>query len=213
MTNDQTKKLALALLKADSEAQVIELLKVAGFWDKPEVWRLVGDRDGNFATIGSQQSRPEAALVEKIINSVDARLMNECLTRGIDPTSETAPPSIRHAVARFFESREPKGELGGTLQGWSQGNLYLKTDMKGAANDVAVMKAKFVYGNVLVGLALVHDQRNRHNGGGRDQSDDSGAEETIEAVVDRPETDLAVEEPTRTIDHLRLSGVIVTLKP
>ena len=47
--------------------------------------------------------------------------MNECLTRGIDPTSEAAPPSIRHAVSRFFENREPNGELGGTLQGWSQG--------------------------------------------------------------------------------------------
>jgi hypothetical protein len=64
MTNEQAKKLALALLKADSEAEVVELLKAAGFWDKPEAWRLVGDRDGNFATIGSQQSRPEAALVE-----------------------------------------------------------------------------------------------------------------------------------------------------
>lgn len=121
MTNDQKRRLALALLKADSEAEVIELLEAAGLWDKPGAWRLVGDRDGNFATIGSQQSRPEAALVEKIINSVDARLMNECLVRGIDPASEKAPPSIRHAVARFFENREPQGELGGKLQTWSQG--------------------------------------------------------------------------------------------
>lgn len=120
MTNEQTKKLAIALLYADSEAEAIELLKAADFWDKPAAWRLVGDRDGNFATIGNQQSRPEAALVEKIVNSVDARLMNECLTRGIDPTSAAAPQTNRHAVSRFFEDREPKGELGGTLQGWSQ---------------------------------------------------------------------------------------------
>ena len=120
MTNEQAKKLALKLLVADSEAEAIEVLKAAGFWEQPDAWRLVGDRDGNFATIGSQQSRPEAALVEKIINSVDARLMNECLIRGVDPTSEDAPPSIRHAVSRFFENREPKGELGGTLRGWSQ---------------------------------------------------------------------------------------------
>src|SRR5437773_8068284 len=120
MTNDQIRKLALALLHADSEAEVIEHLKATGFWNKPAAWRLVGDRDGNFATIGNQQSRPEAALVEKIINSVDARLMNQCLTRGIDPSSVAAPSTIRHAVSRFFEAREPKGELGGTLQNWSQ---------------------------------------------------------------------------------------------
>ena len=87
---------------------------------QPAAWRLVGDRDGNFATIGSQQSRPEAALVEKIINSVDARLMNECLVRGIDPTSAAAPATIRQAVSQFFEGRQPATELGGTLQGWSQ---------------------------------------------------------------------------------------------
>jgi hypothetical protein len=120
MTNEETKALALALLHADSEADVIALLKDAGFWTNESAWRLVGDRDGNFATIGNQQSRPEAALVEKIVNSVDARLMNQCLTLGIDPTSKVAPPTIRHAVSRFFENREPKGELGGTLQSWSQ---------------------------------------------------------------------------------------------
>jgi len=120
MKNEQAKRLALDLLTADSEAEVISLLKAAGLWDRPAAWRLVGDREGNFATIGSQQSRPEAALVEKIVNSVDARLMNECLVRGIDPASEAAPPSIRHAVARFFEDKEPRGELGGTLRGWSR---------------------------------------------------------------------------------------------
>lgn len=120
MTNEQTKELALRLLSADSESDVIEILQRAGYWESPHAWRLVGDREGNFATIGAQQSRPEAALVEKIVNSVDARLMNECLIRGIDPKSEQAPPSIRHAVSRFFENREPRGELGGTLQGWSQ---------------------------------------------------------------------------------------------
>lgn len=120
MTNEEAKKLALKLLNSDSEVEAIDVLKAAGFWEKPDAWRLVGDRDGNFATIGSQQSRPEAALVEKIVNSVDARLMNECLVRGLDPTSEDAPPSIRHAVSRFFENREPNGELGGTLQAWSQ---------------------------------------------------------------------------------------------
>jgi hypothetical protein len=36
MKNEQAKTLALALLKADSEADVIELLKDAGLWDKQD---------------------------------------------------------------------------------------------------------------------------------------------------------------------------------
>ena len=49
------------------------------------------------------------------------------------------------------------------------------------------MNAKFKYGNVLVGLALIHDHRNRQNAGPRnsDASEDGQAEETIEAAVER----------------------------
>lgn len=111
-------KLALSLLRCETEQEVIEALQDARLWDRPEAWRLYGDRDGNYATIGNQQSRPEAALVEKIVNSVDARLMNECLTRAIDPTSSSAPPTIRHAVSMFFEGRSFDGGVGGTVQAW-----------------------------------------------------------------------------------------------
>ena len=41
--------------------------------------------------------------MEKLVNSVDARLMNECLVLGIDPEGPSAPRTIREAVARFFE--------------------------------------------------------------------------------------------------------------
>lgn len=120
MTNDQIKSLALGLLHADTESEVIEVLTHAGLWQDEGAWRLYGDRDGNFATIGNQQSRPEAALIEKIVNSVDARLMNECLCAGIEPMSSAAPPSIRRAVSRYFEGRELEGEIGGTVRSWPQ---------------------------------------------------------------------------------------------
>ena len=61
LNNDQVKNLAICLLHADDEQTVIEILKKAGYWDDPTVWRLYGDRDGNYATIGNQQSRPDAA--------------------------------------------------------------------------------------------------------------------------------------------------------
>ena len=47
-------------------------------------------------------------MTEKIINSVDAVLMKECLTRGIDPKSEFAPKSIAEAQKKFFDIREGK---------------------------------------------------------------------------------------------------------
>ncbi|HZL37986.1 MAG TPA: hypothetical protein VFC78_21905 [Tepidisphaeraceae bacterium] len=120
MNDHETRELFLTLLRADTEAAVIKALDQAGMWTRRNVWRLYGDRDGNYATIGNQQSRPEAALVEKIVNCVDARLMNECERHAVDPKSDKAPPSIRHAVSRYFEGRELNGEIGGTVQSWPQ---------------------------------------------------------------------------------------------
>lgn len=118
MENAQVKELALSLLHADDEESVVAVLEKQRFWNDPTVWRLYGDRDGNYATIGNQQSRPEAALVEKIVNSVDARLLNECLLHGIDPESSAAPSSVREAVSIFIEGKKPKSESGGRLQDW-----------------------------------------------------------------------------------------------
>jgi hypothetical protein len=101
------------LLHADTEEDVIKVLKNAGYWDDPSIWRDYGDLEGNFATIGNQQSRPEAALVEKIVNSVDARLMNACFEAGIDPASGQAPPDIWAAVNQFFPGS------GGSLRDWA----------------------------------------------------------------------------------------------
>lgn len=97
MDERAARHLCLALIKADTEDEVIRLLKEAGYWDQPGAWRFYGDRETNFNTIGNQQSRPDAALVEKLINSVDARLMSECLLRGIDPEG---PSRQNHRIRR-----------------------------------------------------------------------------------------------------------------
>jgi len=113
LDNERTRKLCIDLLHADSEEEVVNILRDAGYWDNPGVWRDYGDLEGNFATIGNQQSRPEAALVEKIVNSVDARLMNACLEVGIDPVSSQAPTNIWAAVDKFFPGS------GGSLRDWA----------------------------------------------------------------------------------------------
>lgn len=119
LSNDEARKLALALLRADTETEVIDVLTKARLWDDARSWRLYGDRDGNFATIGNQQSRPEAALVEKLVNSVDARLLNECLKRGIDPESDSAPRSIRGAIAQFIDEKPEDSASAGTIETWT----------------------------------------------------------------------------------------------
>ena len=117
-TDQQLKEFALALLHSDSEDEITELLKLAGYWDNPEVWRLYGDKEGNWSQAGNQQSFPEASLVEKVINSVDSRLMLQCLKRDIDPESDRAPTSIRDAVAVFFEGRKAESDEAGVIINW-----------------------------------------------------------------------------------------------
>jgi len=96
------KDLCIDLAKSESEKEVIDILKKWGYWDDPTAWRYYGDNENNFAVIGNQQSAPDSALVEKIINSVDAVLMRECLRRGIEPESKDAPLTIEDTLEKFF---------------------------------------------------------------------------------------------------------------
>jgi len=118
MNNNETKTLCLALMKADSEADIISLLTDSGYWKDESAWRLYGDNDNNFSIIGAQQSSPDAALVEKFVNSIDHRLINECLVRGMNPEGPEAPQSIREAVANFFEDNPKPDSNAGRVASW-----------------------------------------------------------------------------------------------
>ncbi|MFA5064853.1 MAG: hypothetical protein WC566_05220 [Dehalococcoidia bacterium] len=118
MTNEEVKNLSLSLFRADTEEQLINILKRIGYWDDPKNWRYYGDREDNFSIIGNQQSRPEAALVEKIVNSVDAVLMNGCWLSGISPENDAAPKSVQDAVALYFMGEANKGDTLGRIRVW-----------------------------------------------------------------------------------------------
>lgn len=119
MNNAQAKKFCLSLMEADTEEEAVVLLKDAGFWENRAAWRFYGDYENNYNTIGNQQSRPDSALVEKLVNSVDARLMNECLVRGIDPEGSFAPQTIQQAVAQFFDdSADLDSVIAGRIREW-----------------------------------------------------------------------------------------------
>lgn len=118
MANTDPKALCLALMKADGEQQVIEILRQEALWDEPRYWRLYGDDPSNYNAAGNQADISAAALVEKITNSRDAILMNQCYMSNIEPRGSGAPESVRLAVAKFFDE-DPNGELAGQIREWS----------------------------------------------------------------------------------------------
>lgn len=105
------------LLRADRTEEVTGILKEAGYLDRPGVWRLLGGRPDNYSTAGAQAAIPEAALVEKITNAIDAVLMRKCLEECIAPTGPEAPQSVRQAVSRFFEEN-PDASYSGDITHW-----------------------------------------------------------------------------------------------
>lgn len=119
MQADTAKRLCEQLIHADTEADVIDILKQAGYWDDPNCWRYYGDNQLNWSQAGGQQGRADFALNEKAINSIDAVLTLKCLLAGINPEGPDAPPSIRAAVARFIENGAKLTTQGGRVEDWS----------------------------------------------------------------------------------------------
>lgn len=97
------KELCHNLLVAETEEKVIEVLTEADLWGQREVWRPYGDISNNRGVVGNQQSSPVAALVEKLVNSIDALLTSECRRKGIDPRSSQAPITMEEAIENLFE--------------------------------------------------------------------------------------------------------------
>jgi len=102
MMGVNAKKLCDGLLRADSEAEVIELLKTAGYWDDPSCWRYYGDKEENWATVGNQQSRAEQALIEKLMNAVDTKLIAAARTAQLALSGPSAPQSVFAARSMLF---------------------------------------------------------------------------------------------------------------
>jgi hypothetical protein len=118
---DEAKKVCLELIHADGEEEVVAILKKWGVWDNPDNWRYYGDDELNWNRAGNQQARSDFAVNEKLVNTIDSRLMLECMLAEIDPEDETkAPGSMREAVNRFIE-KTWAGTLkvtGGRVEEW-----------------------------------------------------------------------------------------------
>ena len=118
LDNQKTKNLCLKLLMADTEEKVINILKQYDLWENNIHWRWYGDKENNYKDAGNQAAEAESALVEKITNARDARLMNECLVKGINPEGNVAPKSLEEAAALFFDD-QPLSIGGGLIRDWT----------------------------------------------------------------------------------------------
>jgi len=117
---EEAKKLCLELIHADGEDKVVKSLKDMGLWDNPDYWRYYGDDELNWNRAGNQQARSDFAVNEKVVNTIDSRLMLECTLSGINPEEPAAPHSMRDAVNRFIE-KTSSGTLkvsGGRIEEW-----------------------------------------------------------------------------------------------
>ena len=98
----------LSLIEADTEARVIDLLTEVGYWDDATKWRWLGDEEFNYSSVGNQQSRAEQAIIEKLINSIDAKLISAARIAsylpktGDTPQASDIPNTIDEARDRFF---------------------------------------------------------------------------------------------------------------
>lgn len=86
------------LLNADNSDAVSSILARV----ERVTWHPLDANDNNYGVIENQQSSPIAALIEKITNSIDARLMRICLELGINPRSDNAPKTMSAAIDAFF---------------------------------------------------------------------------------------------------------------
>lgn len=105
------------LAQSETEDEVEQLLLDGGYLCEDEsMWKPLGNLENNFAAVGNQQSDATGALIEKIINGIDAVLMARCFEEGIDPTAPNAPQSMAEAVERFYGVRDGRISTLGSAQ-------------------------------------------------------------------------------------------------
>lgn len=116
----------MALMRADTDDEIVTLLTASGCWNDPAAWRYIGDIENNYSQVGNQQAEPIASLAEKLVNSIDARVINACFMAGIDPTSDDAPKSVREAVARFYGD---DADRNGQIVNWSKAQTLAESQL------------------------------------------------------------------------------------
>ena len=124
------RRLCDRLIRADTEAGVEQALHDAGYWDDVEQWTDFGDNPANASMIGAQQEAVESALVEKIVNSIDARMLNACHEQGVDPQGVNVPASGPAAVHEWFDHGMSTDQVSraGNVTVWAPGKQHAQAE-------------------------------------------------------------------------------------
>ena len=86
-----SKNICLALLRAESEADVQAIIDATPEMADPGNWALLDNRETNFNVVSNQASDGGKALTELMTNMVDAVLTRHAYQKDIDPRGKTAP--------------------------------------------------------------------------------------------------------------------------
>lgn len=142
---DSYKNIFEALLKAETEEEVHNIVEKEQLFQNNENWKKYGDLENNWGSVGTQQDEASAALVEKITNSIDALLLRECRLKDINPKSDSAPRDIFSAAEDFFGVKKNKlHELSKDKLSELAQNIYLiATGPKGPGECPSIAIADF----------------------------------------------------------------------
>ncbi len=141
----EPQELCMALLRAETEEDVEIILETNGYLnDNLDNWRPLGDDENNWGTVGNQHSHATGALVEKIINAVDAVLIRGCWEKGIDPESDDSPLTMSDAARDLFDVRS--GRLDSILPAertvLAENIQFVATGMKTKPNYLVIDKGE-----------------------------------------------------------------------
>ncbi|MDF9412479.1 hypothetical protein E1B06_12315 [Brevibacillus laterosporus] len=92
-----------AVCNFDRIQEVISFLVKKGYWNDNKVWRYLGDTENNYSSIGNQQSHPVSSIVEKVVNSFDAILMNAGKEMGIDLYNILDPSKTKENILKYIK--------------------------------------------------------------------------------------------------------------
>lgn len=106
---ENSQDICMKLLRAESEAEVLNIVANTPEMQDEENWAPLDGRDTNFNTTSNQSSDGAKALTELMTNMVDAMLIRGCLEKGIDPKDKNNAPKTMYEAANKYFSQPIEG--------------------------------------------------------------------------------------------------------